>query len=46
MMCAIASEGRYFVISAYQYFTRGDDQKDYFPIQSEEPGAMLEPGKD
>lgn len=40
-MRTIALEGRCFVISACQYFTRDDAPKDYAPIQGNEPGTVL-----
>ncbi|WP_454659173.1 carbon-nitrogen hydrolase family protein [Bosea beijingensis] len=40
-MRTIALEGRCFVISACQYFTRGDGPPDYVPIQGEDPHTVL-----
>ncbi len=40
-MRTIALEGRCFVISACQYFTRGDGPADYAPIQGDDPGTVL-----
>jgi nitrilase len=40
-MRTIALEGRCFVISACQYFTRGDAPQDYAPIQGDDPKTVL-----
>ncbi|QAB01034.1 MULTISPECIES: carbon-nitrogen hydrolase family protein [Agrobacterium tumefaciens complex] len=40
-MRTIALEGRCFVISACQYFTRGDGPADYTPFQGNDPGTVL-----
>lgn len=40
-MRTIALEGRCFVISACQYFTRGDGPADYAPIQGDDPSTVL-----
>lgn len=40
-MRSIALEGRCFVLSACQYFTRGDGPADFHPFQGEAPGAVL-----
>jgi len=40
-MRTIALEGRCFVISACQYFTRGDGPADYSPLQGDDPGTVL-----
>lgn len=40
-MRMIALEGRCFVISACQYFTRGDAPRDYKPVQGDEPETVL-----
>ena len=40
-MRAIALEGRCFVISACQYFTRGDGPQHYAPIQGDDPKTVL-----
>ena len=40
-MRTIALEGRCFVISACQYFTRGDGPADYAPLQGSDPGIVL-----
>ncbi|MBP1884412.1 carbon-nitrogen hydrolase family protein [Sinorhizobium mexicanum] len=40
-MRTIALEGRCFVISACQYFTRGDGPAGYAPIQGDDPATVL-----
>ena len=40
-MRTIAIEGRCFVLSACQYFTRGDAPTDYAPIQGDDPATVL-----
>ncbi|WP_454858462.1 carbon-nitrogen hydrolase family protein [Rhizobium binxianense] len=40
-MRTIALEGRCFVLSACQYFTRGDGPADYAPIQGDNPETVL-----
>ena len=40
-MRTIALEGRCFVISACQYFTRGDGPADYSPLQGDDPATVL-----
>jgi nitrilase len=40
-MRTIALEGRCFVISACQYFTRGDAPQHYAPIQGDDPKTVL-----
>ncbi|WP_213979004.1 carbon-nitrogen hydrolase family protein [Sphingomonas sp. dw_22] len=40
-MRTIALEGRCFVLSACQYFTRGDGPPDYSPIQGDAPDTVL-----
>ena len=40
-MRTIALEGRCFVISACQYFTRGDGPADLHPMQGDDPGTVL-----
>jgi nitrilase len=40
-MRMIALEGRCFVISACQYFTRGDAPQGYAPIQGDDPRTVL-----
>jgi nitrilase len=40
-MRMIALEGRCFVISACQYFTRADGPQDYMPIQGDDPQTVL-----
>lgn len=40
-MRTIALEGRCFVLSACQYFMRGDGPADYTPIQGDNPGTVL-----
>lgn len=40
-MRTIALEGRCFVVSACQYFTRGDGPADYAPIHGDDPGTVL-----
>jgi nitrilase len=40
-MRTIALEGRCFVISACQYFTRADGPADYMPIQGDNPNTVL-----
>ncbi len=40
-MRTIALEGRCFVISACQYFTRSDGPTDYEPIQGDDPNTVL-----
>ncbi|WP_142781693.1 carbon-nitrogen hydrolase family protein [Agrobacterium sp. T29] len=40
-MRTIALEGRCFVISACQYFTRGDGPADYAPFQGNHPSTVL-----
>ena len=40
-MRAIALEGRCFVISACQYFTRGDGPQNYAPIQGDDAKTVL-----
>lgn len=40
-MRTIALEGRCFVISACQYFTRDDGPADYAPIQGDDPSTVL-----
>lgn len=40
-MRTIALEGRCFVISACQYFTRRDGPPDYAPIQGDDPNTVL-----
>ena len=41
LMRTIAMEGRCFVLSANQYFTREQTPPDFHPIQGEAPGAVL-----
>ncbi|RED52023.1 carbon-nitrogen hydrolase family protein [Aestuariispira insulae] len=40
-MQTVALEGRCFVLSAHQYFTRGDGPADYNPIQGDDPETKL-----
>ncbi len=40
-MRTIALEGRCFVVSACQYFTRGDGPADYTPLQGNDPDTVL-----
>lgn len=40
-MRAIALEGRCFVVSACQYFTRADGPADFAPIQDDDPSTVL-----
>jgi nitrilase len=40
-MRTIAPEGRCFVISACQYFTRNDAPRDYAPVQGDDPKTAL-----
>lgn len=40
-MRTIALEGRCFVISACQYFTRADGPVDYAPVQGDDPATVL-----
>lgn len=41
LMRTIAMEGRCFVLSANQYFTRADAPADFHPIQGDDPGTVL-----
>ena len=40
-MRTIATEGRCFVLSACQYFTRGDGPADYAPVQGDDAATVL-----
>jgi len=40
-MQTIALEGRCFVLSACQYFTRADGPADYMPVQGDDPSTVL-----
>ena len=40
-MQTVALEGRCFVLSAHQYFTRADGPSDYRPIQGDDPDTVL-----
>jgi nitrilase len=41
LMRTIAMEGRCFVLSANQYFTRADAPADFHPIQGDDPSTVL-----